>query len=110
MAFNSLSRDHVVATRDHNIIIENIIIECLTFNSLSRDHLSARGARAGSAYLILSTPSLGITPKEEGITAMKAIDAFNSLSRDHVLLCEECTRIRMIDFQLPLSGSLTNIE
>ena len=57
---------------------------------------------------MLSTPSLGITRSKQALTTIMKWATFNSLSRDHFLRNRQEKTIKVIDFQLPLSGSLQN--
>ena len=58
-------------------------LKIAAFNSLSRDHELATDTWARRELERLSTPSLGITADYERVDYIDGI-AFNSLSRDHL--------------------------
>ena len=104
LTFNSLSRDH-----DTGLVVGRWVGKC-AFNSLSRDHRKNQYGETIDDTIILSTPSLGITSlrtarwtllactcfqlplsgsparAHSSHSRREARHAFNSLSRDHILL------------------------
>ena len=123
-SFNSLSRDH--GTEKFRYYAK---FKIERFNSLSRDHHDPRAPPrrnemfqlplSGSPSFCSWVGSLSDLEFQLPLSGSRAGDdvqpedsfgdGFNSLSRDHIILCMLSIQTRDNPFQLPLSGSLSPI-